>query len=431
MLHKNLGISENNHLTICGFDTVELAKKYGTPLYVLDTDMVYENCVMYKTIIEKYFGEGSMPLIASKALSCKEIYRIAAAAGIGTDMVSGGEIYTAYTAGFPMERAYFHGNNKTDDDIRFALDCGVGCFVIDNNEELAAIEAQAAERGVNVNVMLRVSPGIDPHTHKAVVTGSVDSKFGVAIETGQALETVKKILACKHLVLQGMHCHIGSQIFEYEPYATAADIMIEFIAKIEKETGYAIPSLNLGGGFGVRYVEEDPVYDYEKALSDIANAMEKAYAKHGVKKLKVFFEPGRSMVAAAGLTLYTVGSHKTITGYKSYVSVDGGMPDNPRYALYQSKYTCLIANKAGDVKGDIVTVAGRCCESGDLVQEATPLQPCSKGDVLAVLVTGAYNYSMASNYNRLPRPAMVGVGKDGDRLIIKRESYEDLVKNDI
>lgn len=431
MLHKNLGISADNHLTIQGFDTVELAKKYGTPLYVLDTDMVYENCVMYKTLIEKYFGKGSMPLIASKALSCKEIYRIAAAAGIGTDMVSGGEIYTAFSAGFPMERAYFHGNNKTDADISFALDCGVGCFVLDNNEEISALEAEAAKRNIEVRVMLRVSPGIDPHTHKAVVTGSVDSKFGVAIETGQALETVKNILACRHLKLEGLHCHIGSQIFEYEPFASAADIMIGFIADIKKETGFAVSALNLGGGFGVRYVEEDPVYDYEKALSDIADSMNQAYAKHGVERLRVYFEPGRSMVAAAGLTLYTVGSHKTITGYKSYVSIDGGMPDNPRYALYQSKYTCLIANKAGDEKTDIVTVAGRCCESGDLIQEEAPLQPCSRGDVLAVLVTGAYNYSMASNYNRLPRPAMVGVGKEGDRIIIKRESYEDLVRNDI
>lgn len=431
MLHKNLAISGDNHLTIAGFDTVELAKKYGTPLYVLDTDTVYENCVTYKTLIEKYFGEGSMPLVASKALSCKEIYRIAAKAGIGTDMVSGGEIYTAFSAGFPMERAYFHGNNKTDKDIAFALDCGVGCFVLDNNEEIEALEAEAAKRNVKVRVMLRVSPGIDPHTFKAVVTGSVDSKFGVAIETGQALETAKKILSCKQLVFEGFHCHIGSQIFDYEPFATAAETMLAFIAEVKKETGYTVSTLNLGGGFGVRYVESDPVFDYEKALSDIADAMDKCYAKYGLPKLKILFEPGRSIVAAAGLTLYTVGSHKTITGYKSYVSVDGGMPDNPRYALYQSKYTCLVANKAGDEKTETVTVAGRCCESGDLIQEEAPLQPCERGDTLAVLVTGAYNYSMASNYNRLPRPAMVGVGKDGDRLIIKRESYEDLVRNDI
>lgn len=431
MLHNNLAVNDQNHLTIAGFDTVELANKYGTPLYVLDTDTVYENCVMYKNLIEKYFGEGSMPLVASKALSCKEIYRIAAKAGIGTDMVSGGEIFTAYSAGFPMERAYFHGNNKTEADIAFAFDCGVGCFVLDNNEEVAAVEAEAVKRGVRVNVMLRVSPGIDPHTFKAVVTGSVDSKFGVAIETGQAMETVKKILQCDSLVFKGLHCHIGSQIFEYEPFANAAETLIAFASQIKKETGFTVSALNLGGGFGVRYTENDPIYDYEKAISDIANAMEKAYAKYDMPKMQVFFEPGRSIVAAAGLTLYTVGSHKTITGYKSYVSIDGGMPDNPRYALYQSKYTCLIANKAGDEQTETVTVAGRCCESGDLIQEGAALQPCGRGDILAVLVTGAYNYSMASNYNRLPRPAMVGVGKEGDRIIIKRESYDDLIRNDI
>ncbi len=431
MLHKNLSVSDDNHLYIAGHDTVKLAEKYGTPLYVLDTDMVYENCVKYKTVIEKYFGKGSMPLIASKALSCKEIYRIAAAAGIGTDMVSGGEIYTAYSAGFPMEKAYFHGNNKTDADIAFALDHGVGCFVIDNNEEAIALNKEAARRSVNVRVMLRVSPGIDPHTHKAVVTGSVDSKFGVAIETGQALETVRLILACDNLILEGLHCHIGSQIFEYTPYADAADIMIRFISDIKKETGYAVSALNLGGGFGVRYTDEDPEYDYEKAMSDIADSLNAAYQKYGVPALRIYFEPGRSIVAAAGITLYTVGSFKTITGYKSYVSIDGGMPDNPRYALYQSKYTCLVANKAGDEKTVTATIAGRCCESGDLIQEDARLQPCGRGDILAVLVTGAYNYSMASNYNRLPRPAMVGVGKNGERLIIKRESYEDLVRNDI
>ncbi len=431
MLHENLQISENNHLLINGFDTVELAKKYGTPLYVLDTDMVYNNCVMYKNLIEKHFGEGSMPLIASKALSCKEVYRIAAKAGIGTDMVSGGEIYTAFSAGFPMERAYFHGNNKTDEDIRFALDCGVGCFVVDNNEEIVALSTEAKKRNVKVKVMLRVSPGIDPHTHKAVVTGSVDSKFGVAIETGQAMESIKLILAQDSLSLEGVHCHIGSQIFEYDPYASAADIMIGFIANIKAETGYEVSALNLGGGFGVRYVESDPVYDYDKALSDIAASINAAYEKHGVSKLRIYFEPGRSIVAAAGLTLYTVGSFKTITGYKSYVSIDGGMPDNPRYALYQSKYTCLVANKAGDEKTVTATIAGRCCESGDLIQENAEIQPCNRGDILAVLVTGAYNYSMASNYNRLPRPAMVGVGADGDKLIIKRETYEDLIKNDI
>lgn len=431
MLHNNLSINEKGNLAISGFDTVELANKYGTPLYVLDTDYVLNSCLKYKNLIEKYFGEGSKPLLASKALSCMEIYRIAKKAGIGIDVVSGGEIYTANKAGFPMENAYFHGNNKTDADIKFALDSGVGCFVVDNLDELAALQKETSARGVTVRAMLRVSPGIDPHTHKAVVTGSVDSKFGVAIETGQAMETVKALLACDNIQFEGLHCHIGSQIFDYNPFAEAADIMIRFIADVKKETGVTVSALNLGGGFGVKYTDEDADFDYEKVLSDIASSVEKACADCGVSRPRIYFEPGRSMVAAAGLTLYTVGSFKTITGYKSYVSIDGGLPDNPRYALYQSKYTCLIANKAGEEKTIRATVAGRCCESGDLIQEDVALQPCKRGDVLAVLVTGAYNYSMASNYNRLPRPAMVGVGEEGDRIIIRRESYDDIVKNDI
>ena len=431
MLHNNLSINEKGNLAISGFDTVELANKYGTPLYVLDTDYVLNSCLKYKNLIEKYFGEGSKPLFASKALSCMEIYRIAKKAGIGIDVVSGGEIYTANKAGFPMENAYFHGNNKTDADIKFALDSGVGCFVVDNLDELAALQKETSARGVTVRAMLRVSPGIDPHTHKAVVTGSVDSKFGVAIETGQAMETVKALLACDNIQFEGLHCHIGSQIFDYNPFAEAADIMIRFIADVKKETGVTVSALNLGGGFGVKYTDEDADFDYEKVLSDIASSLEKACADCGVSRPRIYFEPGRSMVAAAGLTLYTVGSFKTITGYKSYVSIDGGLPDNPRYALYQSKYTCLIANKAGEDKTIRATVAGRCCESGDLIQEDVALQPCKRGDVLAVLVTGAYNYSMASNYNRLPRPAMVGVGEEGDRIIIRRESYDDIVKNDI
>lgn len=431
MLHNNLGINDSGNLTIAGFDTVSLAKKYGTPLYVLDTDYVFNSCIKYKTLIEKYFGEGSKPLLASKALSCMEVYRIAKKAGIGIDVVSCGEIYTAKKAGFPLENAYFHGNNKTDADIKMALDNGVGCFVVDNLDEMVALQAEAALRGVTVRAMLRVSPGIDPHTHKAVATGSVDSKFGVAIETGQAMEAVKKLLDCENLEFEGLHCHIGSQIFDYKPFAEAAEQMIRFISQINAETGVTVPALNLGGGFGVKYTDADADFDYEKVLSDISTSIETTCKALGVERPVVYFEPGRSMVAAAGLTLYTVGSYKTITGYKSYVSIDGGMPDNPRYALYQSKYTCLIANKAGADKNVCATVAGRCCESGDLIQEDVPLQECKRGDILAVLVTGAYNYSMASNYNRLPRPAMVGVGKEGDRIIIKRESFEDIVSNDI
>lgn len=431
MLHENLSVNKNGNLAINGFDTVELAKKYGTPLYVVDEDMVENNCLRYKRLIEKYFGEGSIPLFASKALSYVDIYRVVNRAGIGIDVVSGGELFTAKAAGFPLEKAYFHGNNKTDKDLVDALESGVGCFVVDNREELVSLNALSAKLGKRSKVILRLSPGIDPHTHKAVSTGAVDSKFGTAIATGQALEMVKAAIALESIDFAGLHCHIGSQIFDYGPFAEAAKIMIEFIAQIKQETGVEVRELNLGGGFGVRYTEEDADFDYEKVLSDIAESLNKACAECGVKRPRILFEPGRSIVAAAGLTLYTVGSFKNITGYKSYVSIDGGMPDNPRYALYQSKYTALIANKAAEEKTVRATIAGRCCESGDLIQEDAPLQPCERGDILAVLVTGAYNYSMASNYNRLPRPAIVSVGKKGDRVVVKRESYEDLIKNDL
>lgn len=431
MLHENLSVNKNGNLAINGFDTVELAKKYGTPLYVVDEDMVENNCLRYKRLIEKYFGEGSIPLFASKALSYVDIYRVVNRAGIGIDVVSGGELFTAKAAGFPLEKAYFHGNNKTDKDLVDALESGVGCFVVDNREELVSLNALSAKLGKRSKVILRLSPGIDPHTHKAVSTGAVDSKFGTAIATGQALEMVKAAIALESIDFAGLHCHIGSQIFDYGPFAEAAKIMIEFIAQIKQETGVEVRELNLGGGFGVRYTEEDADFDYEKVLSDIAESLNKACAECGVKRPRILFEPGRSIVAAAGLTLYTVGSFKNITGYKSYVSIDGGMPDNPRYALYQSKYTALIANKAAEEKTVRATIAGRCCESGDLIQEDAPLQPCERGDILAVLVTGAYNYSMASNYNRLPRPAIVSVGKNGDHIVVKRESYEDLIKNDL
>ena len=431
MLHQNLGINEKGHLTICGYDTVDLANEYGTPAYIMDEDMIRFNCAMYKNALEENFGKGSMPLYASKAFSCKKIYEIAKEEGIGCDVVSGGELYTAYKAGFPMENVYFHGNNKTDADIKLALDCKLGYFVVDNNEELVAINEQAKERNITQKILLRITPGIDPHTHKAIVTGSVDSKFGSAIETNQAMAIVKFALSQPNIELCGVHCHIGSQIFECEPFTDAAEIMIDFIGQIKKETGVEMKILNLGGGMGVRYIEEDPVIDYRENINKIADKI-KAYAeKHSIKLPIILMEPGRSLVAASGLTLYTVGSVKEITGFKNYVSIDGGMPDNPRYALYQSLYTSIVANKA-DKKADYVcTIAGRCCESGDLIAENTKITRPERNDILAVLCTGAYNYSMSSHYNRLPKPPVIMVSKNKKYIAVARESYDDLIRNDL
>ena len=431
MLHENLGINNKNHLTLAGVDTVDLAEKYGTPLYVMDEERIRRNARVYMDAMRKYMGEGSRPLFASKACCFKRLYSIIAEEGMATDLVSPGELYTAKAAGFPLENSYFHGNNKTDSDIEFAIDSGVGHFIADNREELDAISRIAGEKNICQKVILRLTPGIDPHTQAKISTGKVDSKFGTAIETGQALEIVKYALSLPNVELEGFHCHIGSQIFEYESFSDAADIMLRFIKEVKTECGYQVPVLNLGGGFGVRYVESDPMIDYEENIKGLAGEIKKTCEELEITQPKILMEPGRSIVADSGLTLYTVGSVKTITGYKSYVSIDGGMPDNPRYALYESDYTALLANRANDEADFCATIAGRCCESGDLIQEDVMLPRPMRGDTMAVLVTGAYNYSMASNYNRLPKPAVVMV-RDGESYVaVRRETYEDVCRNDM
>lgn len=431
MLYSNLSVNNKGHLEIAGHDTVELAAKYGTALYVMDEDKLRENCRVYVDSMKKYFGEDSMPLYASKALCFTEIYRIVSECGMGTDIVSSGELYTAIKAGFPLEKAYFHGNNKTDADIEYAIENGIGYFIVDNEEELCAVDRIASSHGINQKILLRITPGIDPHTHKAVVTGNVDSKFGSPIETGRAFEITAMALSKKNVTLEGFHCHIGSQIFECDPFCDAADIMIKFIADVKEKFGFAAKTLNLGGGFGVRYIEEDPQIDIEKNIADVASHIKNRCAELSVEMPKILMEPGRSIVADCCITLYTVGSVKEIKGFKNYVSVDGGMPDNPRYALYASSYTVLVASKADKAADFKCSIAGRCCESGDLIQENVTIARPERGDILAVLTTGAYNYSMASNYNRIPRPALVLVGKNGDRVAIKRESFEDLCACDI
>ena len=431
IIHSHFDVNEKGHLTIGGVDTVDIAKEFGTPTYVLDENVIRENCRTYRRAAEEYFGADALPLYASKALCFTGIYKLAAEEGMGVDCVSGGELYTAKKAGFPAEKIYFHGNNKTDRDICDAMDMGVGTFVVDNHEELRAISAEAQKRGMTQRILLRITPGIDPHTHRAVVTGTVDSKFGNPIVTGQAMEIVKTALETKGVRLVGLHCHIGSQIFDIEPFSDAANIMVRFIAQIKKECGFEVEELNLGGGLGVRYTEYDKEIDYASAIRDIAAIVTGYCKENDIRMPRVILEPGRSLVAAAGLTLYTVGSVKEIPGFRTYVSVDGGMPDNPRYALYQSQYTALIANKADRAKTERVTIAGRCCESGDLLGENMELQSAERGDILAVLVTGAYNYSMASNYNRLPRPPIVMVKDGKTRIVVKRETYEDITANDV
>lgn len=431
MIHSNITVLENGHLAFSGVDVVELANKYGTPLYITDENRIRENCKKYKAAVEKYFGNDSLPLFASKALSYKDIYRIINSESLGADVVSGGELYTALSVGFPAEKIYFHGNNKTKAEIEYGLNSNIGGFVVDNFDELELLNTLAGEKNVIQNILLRVSPGIDPHTHRAVVTGSVDSKFGVAIETGQALKFVSAARNCKNLKLMGIHCHIGSQIFDKYPFTDSAKIMLDFALEVKNTLGVSFDIINLGGGIGVRYVDEDPEIDIDEIMCKIKNELDMLVSERGLKRPIFIFEMGRYICGDAGMTVYTVGSVKEIEGYKKYVCIDGGMCDNPRYALYGSKYTVYNASNANSERTCIASVAGRCCESGDLIGDSMNLQEFKRGDILAVAVTGAYNYSMAMNYNRLPKPAMVSVCNGNERLVIKRESYEDLLKNEL
>ena len=426
-----LNINSSGHLTIGGCDTVELAKKYGTPLYVLDENVIRENCRSYVRSFKKFYNGNGMPLYASKALSCKELCRIVNEEHMGLDVVSGGEIYTAVQAGFPMEKVHFHGNNKTADEIRFALESNVGKFVVDNLYELELLNKIADEMGKTANISFRIKPGVDAHTHNFIRTGQIDSKFGFALETGEAYDAVKKAVTYDNVCLKELHCHIGSQIFDIEPFVTAAKIMVEFMGKIYKELGVVISELNLGGGFGIMYTQNDEPVPYEDYMEKVSAAVKDVSDEQGIPVPYIFIEPGRSVVGEAGITLYTVGGKKKIPGIRTYVSVDGGMTDNIRYALYQSEYTVVNASHADKESAEEITVAGKCCESGDLIQEHTKVAPVEAGDILAVLSTGAYNYSMASNYNRIPRPAIVMVNNGESRIIVRRESYEDIVKNDL
>ncbi len=427
MICDNLSINENGNLYFAGYDTTLLAQKYGTPAYIMDENKIREKCRIYKKAMSEYFGGKSMPLFASKSLCFKRIYEIMREENMGIDVVSSGELYTAVQAGFNAANAYFHGNNKTDFDIAFAMDNGIGFFVCDNADELDAIDREAKKRGISQKVILRLTPGIDPHTHAKISTGKVDSKFGAAIETGQAKELCELALEKENVDLKGFHCHIGSQIFDYEPFCSAAAIMINFISQMKTELGYEAEILNLGGGMGVKYKDSDPEIDYAANIKGIADLIKNMCENLDINMPTILMEPGRSIVADAGLTLYTVGGRKEITGFKNYVSVDGGMPDNPRYALYQSDYTVMLANKADEPADYECTVAGRCCESGDLIQENVKIPKPQRGDILAVMTTGAYNYAMSSNYNAICKPPVIMLDGERDYVAVRRETFEDMI----
>lgn len=432
LLCQNVGVNADGILTFAGQDTVELAARYGTPLYLMDEDRIRHNCRAYLSAVHSAFGEGGRVLYASKASSFKRMYELMREEGMGIDVVSVGEMTTALRADYPLENAYFHSNNKTDADIVFAMEHGIGHFVVDNEEELFAIEREAALRDVRQPILLRITPGIDPHTFEAVSTGKVDSKFGFAIETGAAEDIIVKALSLPHIQLDGLHCHVGSQVFDATVFLLTADVMLSFIAEMQTRHAFTVREFDIGGGFGVRYLPTDPVLDLPACIKQIADFMKQKAADLGIALPRIAFEPGRSIVADAGMTLYTVGNVKCIPEFINYVSVDGGMTDNVRYAMYGAPYTVLQANAMAAPHDMTCTVVGRCCESGDIIQPNVQLpQTIKRGDTVAVLTTGAYHYSMASNYNRIPRPPIVML-KDGTSYVaVRRETPEDLVSLDV
>lgn len=433
MICDNISVSKEGHLLFAGQDTVELAKKYGTPVYLMDEDKIREKCRMYKKAFEENFGKSAVPLYASKANCFKRIYEIMAEEGMGIDVVSSGEIYTAVKAGYDLSKAYFHSNNKTDGDIAYAMDNNIGYFVADNIEEVKVIEAEAAKRGIKQKILLRLTPGIDPHTYEAIATGNVDSKFGTAIETGQAETIALETIKMPHIDLRGFHCHVGSQVFAEDVFERAAVVMLEFIAVMKEKHGFTALELDLGGGYGVRYTEDDPVMDVGAKVTQVAETIKSTCRRLNMEIPEIHMEPGRSIVADAGMNLYTVGTVKQIPGYKNYVSVDGGMADSPRHALYKAPYTCLTANKMNEKADFEASLVGRCCESGDILQEHVKFpESVQRYDIVAVCTTGAYHYAMSSNYNRLPKPPVIMLrGGNESYVAVKGETLEDLTRNDL
>jgi diaminopimelate decarboxylase len=429
-LHGTSKINDRGHLEIGGCDTVELAQKFGTPLYVMDEALIRQRCREFVNAF-RLSGIKFQVAYASKAFCTMAMCRIVDEEGMSLDVVSDGELYTALRAGFPAERIHFHGNNKTPDEINMALEAKIGCFVVDNFVELHMLNAMAGEKRQKANILLRITPGVEAHTHEFISTGQTDSKFGFDLENGSAYQAVKEALSLEHVELLGVHSHIGSQIFEVDGFRAAAEKVVAFAVKVRDECKVTFKVVNLGGGFGIRYVEGDtplPVSDYVGA---IVQSVRSEFGRYDYPIPEIWIEPGRSIVGDSGTTLYTVGTFKDIPGVRKYVSVDGGMTDNPRPALYDAKYEAMLANRANEAPEEVVSIAGKCCESGDMLIWDLMLPRVNPGDVLAVACTGAYNYAMASNYNRIRRPAVVFV-KDGQAdVVVKRESFDDIVGNDV
>lgn len=423
-------INELGHLEIGGCDAVELAKQFGTPLFVMDEALIRENCQRYKAAFASHYPAEARTAYAVKAFITKAMCKLVENEGLWLDVSSGGELYTAIAAGFPPERVYMHGNYKTEEELRYALETNIYCIVADSVDELYVLNSLGQSFGKKITVMLRVTPGVEAHTHEYIRTGQVDTKFGIQLAYGQALNATKLALSMHWLNLIGFHCHIGSQVFEIEPFRIAVKLMLEFAAQVRDENGFVLRELNLGGGLGIHYTGDDDPPTIEEFVKAICDAVISECKRYSLPLPVLIVEPGRSIVGEAGTTLYTIGVVKEIPGVRVYVSVDGGMSDNPRPALYSARYSAVIANRANESPNLICTVVGRHCEADVLIKDIKLANP-KRGDILAVFSTGAYHYSMASNYNRFTKPSVVLV-KDGNAdLIVAREKWEDLTRNDI
>ncbi len=430
---QTLKINNKGHLEIAGADTVDLAAEFGTPLYVMDKSYIKNMCNVFVKTLAAEYGEGLISY-ASKAFCCKEIYRTIDSCGLGADVVSGGELYTALCSNFPVEKLTFHGNNKSYDELLYAIKNNVGYIVIDSEGEAEDIEEICAEINKKQNVLIRVNPGVEAHTHHYIQTSKVDSKFGFSISDGSAESAILLTASKPHLNLVGLHCHIGSQIFEKKSFCIAVDKMTDFYKHLLDKFGISFSVLNLGGGFGIYYAGDDAKISsdgYADYIKEICGELKRCVAEKGIQKPYLILEPGRSIVGEAGITLYTVGRVKEIKNIKNYLAVNGGMFDNPRFALYQAKYSVAAAGRMNDKSEKLYTIAGKCCESGDLIAEDCPLPEMRKGDLLAVFSTGAYNYSMASNYNRNLIPPVIMVENGKAKYAVKPQSYVDLIRNDV
>ncbi|WP_088044306.1 diaminopimelate decarboxylase [Bacillus sp. EAC] len=429
-LHGTSRIDHNGHLEIGGCSTVQLAEQYGTPLYIYDEALIESKCREFHEALKKT-GMKYQVAYASKAFLCMEQARLIEREGLCLDVVSSGELYTALQAGFPAEKIHFHGNNKSIEELEEALDAKIGCFVVDNFFELEVLQALAEQRGEIVSILLRVTPGVEAHTHEYVMTGQEDSKFGFDIMSKQAYEAVENSIHSQNLRLLGIHSHIGSQIFEPDGFVHAINILISFLNGIKNDLEYTAEILNVGGGFGIRYTSEDEPLAIHTHIETITSIIKEECEKLGYALPELWLEPGRSIVGEAGTTLYTVGATKNLPSIRKYVSVDGGMTDNIRPALYGSKYEAMLANRGKDENKEVVSIAGKCCESGDMLIWDCELPVVESNDLLAVSCTGAYGYSMANNYNRIRRPAVIFVKDGTSRVVVRRETYKDLVKNDM